>query len=238
MIHKILLIILTVFSLTVEAEPTVTVSLGSTFANTQPSGIWWQKEYPSNFTHYAPSLTLRVDNKISSGWSYGFGYAYVGNFNSDSLAKGSDFAYAAGTPYPLIRFIGNQKVDGIFAVARKTFGSWYVEAGPMLTRTSFSMYIPNAVPCIEDIPRTCLLPDYSKMKDLYVGTPRQTKVELIGGIGYIINKNVSVQLTAYPTRVMQPMPEDVGAGFGGAQVDTGPGILKGYSGNLAISYTF
>jgi hypothetical protein len=238
MISKILFVVLTAFSLNAVAEPKVSVSLGNTFANTQPSGIWWQKEYPSKFDHNAPSFSLRVDNKISDGWSYGAGYASVGNFHSDSLAVGSDFAYAAGTPYPLSRWIGNQKIDGLFLVGRKTWGKWYVEAGPMLTRTSFSMDIPDAVPCIEDTPRTCLLPDVANMRTLHVGTPRQMKVELIAGIGYVVNDKVSVQFTAYPTRVMNVPPEENGSGFGGGNADSGPGILKGYSGNLSLIYTF
>jgi hypothetical protein len=221
-----------------QAEPTVSVSLGVTRGNTQPSGIWWQKEYPRTYDSSAPSFTLRVDNPVADGWSVGVGYAFIGNFHSDALAQGSDPAYAAKAPYPLSRWIGSQKQDGMFVVARKTWGNWYAEAGPMLTRTSFSMTVLGAVPCVEDVPRTCLIPDYSGIKDLYVGTPRQMKVEFVGGVGYQVSKNTSVQFNVYPTRIVKPAPEDVGAGFGGAQVDSGPGILKGYSGNLSLGWTF
>jgi hypothetical protein len=229
---KKLLVLLSLFLATSAiAEPKVSVSLGSTFANTQPSGIWWQQEYSSKFTHNAPSFTLRVDNRISNGWSYGVGYAYVGNFHSDSLAVSSDPAYASGSPWPLSRWIGNQKVDGIFLVGRKTIGKWYIEAGPMLTKTSYSMDVPDWIGS-KDWP-TNLVPDTGNTRFLHVGTPRQMKVELIGGVGYNISDKLSVQFTAYPTRVLNPQPEEVGE-----SADTGPGILKGYSGNLSVLYTF
>jgi hypothetical protein len=101
------------------------------------------------------------------------------------------------------------------------------------------MDIPDMVPCIEDRPRTCLLPDYSKTLSFHVGTPKQMKIELIGGVGYNVNDKLSIQLTAYPTRVLNLSREDFAEDiYSSAPRDSGPGILKGYSSNLSVLYTF
>jgi len=164
---------------------------------------------------------LRVDETLSGNWSVGLGYAYIGNFNSDSQAVASDQAYKANTPYPLSRWIGNQHMDGIFFVGRYNSGSWYVEGGPIYERTSFSMSIPNWVPCA-DYP-VCVVPDVAKTQALTVGNPKQMMWNITLGAGYKFSKKLALQFTEYPTFVRAP---------------GGPGLLQMFSGNISFLYTF
>lgn len=215
------------FGLFTKAQAQPTIAVGTTVGNTQPNGIWWQQEYPRTYDKTAPSFTLRYDTPLSNGWSVGGGYTYIGTFHSDAYAVSSDEAYAAKTPWPVSRWIGSQKQDGLFVVARKTMGPWYVEAGPMLTRTSFSMYIPDWIPA-KDWDGANLIPDLANQKPLSVGQPKQMRVELVAGVGYQIDKDLSIQFTLYPTTVRGDVETEAG----------GPGLLKGYSGNIAIGWTF
>ena len=203
------------------AETSFSIGAGKTFGNVQGSGTWWQKEYPSYYEKTASSVVLRVDETKANGWSLGAGYAFIGNFNSDSQAVASDWAYEQHKPYPLSRWIGNQKMDGLFVVARYTRGPWYFEAGPIYTRTTFTMHIPNWVPCLDD-PLPCVVPDLAKMQPLTVGNPNQRKMSAIVSAGYQIDKNLAIQFTEYPTYV--------NAGL--------PGIIQMYSGNVSVLYTF
>lgn len=216
-----------------QAQPTV--SVGVTVGNTQPNGIWWQQEYPSQRDKTAPSFSLRWDRPVSKDWQVGLGYAHIGNFHWDSQAVASDEAYAAKASYPTSRWIGDQKQDGLFVVAQRNFGPWYIEAGPMLTRTTFEMRVPDWVPCVESVPRTCLLPDPAHKQAVVIGQPRQMRVELVAGVGYQVTRNITLQANLYPTRVLGLA--DPGYGVR-PDVMGGPGILKGYSCNISMGYTF
>lgn len=200
---------------------TLSVGVGKTFGNTQGSGTWWQKEYPGGIDKNANSATLRFDSKATNGWSAGIGYTYIGNFNSDALAVASDWAYEQNKPYPLSRWIGNQHMDSLFAVARYTRGNWYVEAGPLYERTSFTMFIPDWVPCKDDRPAACVIPDTPR--PLSTGNPDQRYWSVVIGAGYQINKNWAIQFTEYPTFVKS---------------NGGPGLLQMFSGNVSLLYTF
>jgi hypothetical protein len=221
-----ILIALLIGLLTKDAYAQPTVSIGTTVGNTQPNGIWWQKEYPRSYDKIAPSFSIRFDKQVAPGWSVGAGYTFMGNFRSDALAVSSDPAYAANSQWPISRWIGSQRQDGLFVAARRTIGSWYIEGGPMLVRTSFSMFVPDYVPS-SDYP-TNLIPDLANQHPLYVGQPRQMRVELAGGIGYKFSDSLSLQLNLHPTRVLGNVEIEQG----------GPGLLKGYSGNLSLGCTF
>jgi hypothetical protein len=217
---KCLLFVL-LFSLCAIAQgQTFSVGIGKTFGNTQGSGTWWQKEYAGGIDHDANSAMVRVDSKASNGWSVGGGYAYIGNFNSDALAVASDWAYEQKKPYPLSRWIGNQHMDTLFLVGRYTQGNWYVEAGPAFQRNSFTMFIPDWVPCVDNRPAACVIPDTPR--PLTVGDALHGEWTIVIGAGYKFNKNWTIQFTEYPTYIR-------GAG--------GPGLLQMFSGNISLLYT-
>lgn len=194
-----------------------TFSAGATRATTVPSGIWWEAPYAHSLPTYVPSFTLRADKTLTSDWELGAGYTYVGRFQSTALAKASDQAISANAPYPLSHWNGDEKVEGLFLVARRNIGQWYVELGPAVTRSSWKMFIPDWVPCTDP---ACLLPDTPR--PLTVGTPRQIHWDLIGGIGYKFDARWSANLSVYPTRIAGEFP----------------GITKGYSATASVGFTF
>lgn len=207
-------------------DPKFTLGVGKTRGYTQGSGTWWQKEYPHYFQKTSDSAVVRLDLEPNNNWSwsYGIGYVHIGNFNSDALAVASDYAYEQHKPYPLSRWIGNQKMDGIFAVTRYTKNKWYVEFGPIYQRTSWSMYIPDWVPCVEDIPRTCVIPDIANMRPFTTGNPDTRIWNVILGAGYQFNDNWGTQVMLYPTYVRES--------------SNGPGLLQMYSPTFSVMYTF
>jgi hypothetical protein len=227
---RMLAIVILLLTSLVHAESTFSVAVGNTFAYTQGSGTWWQDKYPSYYEQNSPSITLRIDTPLRNNWSMGYGYTYIGNFNSDSLAVGSDLAYAKNLPFPLSRWIGNQKMDGIFLVARKTYNPWYVEGGLMYTRTSFTMNIPDWVPCKDwQLGGACVMPDPANMRPVTIGVPDQRRFALVFGGGYQVNEKLSVQLNFYPTEVTGSADLN---GYGG------PGIVQYYSPNISLVYKF
>ena len=205
------------------AHADTSIAIGVTHATLVPSGIWWQREFSHSLPADVPSAGIRYDKVYSDAYSIGFGYTYVGRFRSHAKAVASDAAYDAwdkkGTPsYPVSDWYGDERVHALYGVARRTSGAWYVEAGPVLTYSSWSMHIPNWVGCRPDPP--CLEPGYTQ--DLTVGHPKQVHVDLMAAVGYRINNRISIHLAAYPTRI---------SGYW-------PGITKGYSPTISLNYKF
>ena len=209
--------------LCLSAAADTTISIGVTHATLVPSGIWWQREFEHSLPKDVPSAGIRYDRKWSDAYSIGFGYTYVGAFQSHAKAIASDQAYDAwdkkGTPsYPVSDWYGDERVHALYGVARRTLGHWYYEAGPVVTYSQWKMHIPNWVGCRPDPP--CLQPGYTQ--DLTVGRPKQVHLDLMAAVGYHINDKLSVRLAAYPTRIAGEFP----------------GITKGYSPTLTLDYKF
>ena len=197
----------------------MTVSVGDTYATHSGEGIWWQQPYPHKLPTNTPSVGVRVDTPSADGLSFGAGWRWVGNFRSDALALASDQAYAAGTPYPLSRWIGSEQVQALYGVARHTRGHWYVEEGVALVASRFSMVIPDWVNCTD---RPACLTPAAAPQYLRVGAATQFKTAPIVGIGYHFDAHMGVDLTVWPTRISGEFP----------------GITKGYSPTLSFNYTF
>ena len=198
--------------------PSYTLSLGDTYATHSGEGIWWQQPYPHTLPRHTLSVGARADFTTGYRLDFGVGYQWVGNFKSNALAKASDQAYAAGTPYPLSRWIGSEQVQAVYAVARHTRGKWWAEGGTALMVSKFSMSIPDWVNCT-DRP-ACLTP--GAPQPIRVGSGRQYQTAAVAAVGYQFNDHAGVALSVFPTRIS----------------GTYPGLTKGYSPNLSFTWRF
>lgn len=195
-----------------------TVELGATHATLVPTGIWWQHEYTHQLPKDVPAAGIRFDQSIGQAWSVGAGFTYVGRFRSHAQAIASDQAYDTHVSYPLSDWYGDERVQALYLVARRSFGKWFVEAGPVLTRSTWSMTIPNYLQCAQPY---CLAPDVYPPYWLRVGGKRQTRHDPMAAIGYQLTSRAGVRLAAYPTRISDS--------YGG------PGITKGYSSTFTLT---
>jgi len=206
-----------------------TVDLGVTRPSHSNEGIWWQEKYPhSNLSKPAFSYTLRADQTIADGWSVGAGYTQVGHFTLHALAIASDNAYHHNVDYPTSNWYGDERIHAIFVLLRKTVGDWYVEAGPVRTRSSFTETIPDLIPCID---AECYTPG-DKKYFVQVGThgKYQTNIRAMAGLGYKFNDKWDISIHAYPTKITGSLDHNHGVG--------GPGITKSYSPQFTVGYTF
>ena len=193
------------------------VSAGITNAGTPPNGIWWQNGYDHSFQSNVPSVGARVDQRFGD-WGVGLGYEYIGDFASHASAVASDAAYAAGTPYPTSNWYGHQINQGLFLAARRYIGDFYVEAGPMLSYTKFSMNIPDWMGA---------KPDTNTLVSSGIRSPialnqRSYSVQWIASVGYKIDQHYSALISYIPLTT-------------GAEM---PGITAQYGVNLSLQYTF
>lgn len=195
-----------------------TLMVGDTHANLQPAGVWWVQDYAHSLPSNAPSFTFRADQRFGK-WGVGGGFMYIGHFSSLALAKGSDAAAAAGTPYPVTAFVGNESIEGIFLNGRRYFGNFYAEVGAIVTRTNWTMDVPQEYPAI---PSSGGMTPYGYSEFVHIAQLGEIQLMPMADIGYIIDKHWSAQFAMLPTRV-----------YGQYQ-----GITKGYSWNASVGYTF
>jgi hypothetical protein len=202
------------------------VSLGDTHAVLASSGTWWQKEYAHSLPHDVPSATIRYDTDMGggSGLKVGIGYTYIGRFKSQAVAVPSDNAYTLGLPYPTSHWYGNEEIQGLFVAARKDFGAWYIEAGPMITWTNWTMHVPDWYDCVDSpvYGGPCLQPR-KEPYDLTVGVSNYRQLKIRFGAGYKINEFWSIDYSMVDGRLL-------GAGW--------PGIVNGPAHTLGVRYTF
>lgn len=118
-----------------------TILVGESRASIVQDGNYWESPYAHSIHNTAPSITLRVDQRFGN-WSIGAGLNYV-HFSSAAQASGSDAAYYAHIPYPLATFYVNQDSKYAFLSVRRWFGNFYLEAGPAIRYSNFSVATTN-----------------------------------------------------------------------------------------------
>lgn len=195
------------------ASAQVVAGLGVSVFAKAGNGTWFQNEYPHELDMRSPSATLRYDMD-----NFSVGYMYVGKVTSHALAKASDAAYAANSPYPLSTWHGSGDTQGLFASHRQRWtDNFYTTLGLMAYRSTWEVDIPDWVPATD---AATLIP----------GTPRPLHVQHrtvwrtypMLGVGYQSGR-MAVELSLLPAD---------------AQGDEFPAVYRSVAGNVSVLYEF
>jgi len=182
-----------------------TLGVGYSHFQKAPSGNWYDEKYSHDLNMDSPSATIRYDfDDISVG------YMYTGKVTSNALARASDSAYSANSPYPLSSFYGTGHSEGFFL--SKRFGSeYYFSGGLMVYRSTWEMVVPDFRPTIDSPPQ------YLKVDH----KPSWMILPMVG-LGYTKGK-YALELNLIPVKT-----------YG----DEYPAIYRGYATNLSVLYKF
>jgi hypothetical protein len=205
---------------------------GVTKFTSQSCGFWYQCDAPHTLRLNSLSASLKVyTDKSIDGWQLGAGYDYIGRATSDAMIYDCDNYGSSANPVcngskaPLSHMQGQGTIPAVFAVVRKSFGSWFAEGGLYISRphwetTNFDWYGGT---------NNNVGPIYS-----HLNHEAKNTYDLGGAVGYQMTDRFALLLKAVPTHATNTQLDSTNPNG----VSYFPGIYKAYSPTLSAEYTF
>lgn len=195
------------------------VSLGYTKFSIQPNGFWYQEGYPYNLDTNSPSINIRyLFNDDSDKWQYGLQYTFIGKAKTWAMAVPSDsnYDYKNHTCFSpcldLAEFKTRSTMQGISAIAKRNFKSYYLITGVM---AGYSTNVVDVYGYSESVG--------GEKKDLHLINDTEVNYLPLLTLGKDIDKKTFIEVSLFPTT-----PK------GGEY----PAIFRNHSINVSIGYTF
>ena len=122
------------------------VGIGYTLSHDWHDGIWMDDLYKHKIHQQSGSYYVGLRFNPRPNVYLTAGYQHLGTFSSDALATASDANYAAvraGTeePWPLSRWRGKGKVDGLKFMGEYHKDNWFISAGVFAHESNWKMII-------------------------------------------------------------------------------------------------
>lgn len=160
------------------------------------NGNWYQEGYEYTIERKPEVYSLGIADKINDDWSWRFGYSSLGKIKSDALAVASDNNYnpannppCNGACWPLSRWLGSGKVEGLYASGVYHIGRFNFELGVFGYHPKWEMNVKDWVYCPTD--------EYDvfvcTVSDISVRHHKTTQLSPFGSIGVDFTENLGVR---------------------------------------------
>ena len=215
----LLLLFLLIPSLSFAFQPEI--SLGYSSFQKPSNGLWYQEGLPYKLNLTSGSIGLGLKLDLGERLKLHLGYKYLGSISSDAQASASDANYAAwkagtATLWPTSHFTGKGDLQGIYSLASYDWTHLYITGGVWVHRSSWTETIPDWRYDVNNT-GTPSAPQYLQVK-----CNSKPRIDPVGGLGYKLTKNLSIEYTIWKARNTAQYPLASG----------------NYIQNLGLIYTF